>query len=321
MQENNAAERVLSFMLAVTKEEKEIKDLQKIQKSLPSLDAHAKKQLVKGISIYQLWRRGMFDVLEKHFDIYTKEKDPEAVIPLYFHDFENPDEELEMWKEQWKAKEKTIPSRKLYISDLHFYHNSLNRQMDCRGFSGYEEMNRHMIEEWNKKVTKKDEVYILGDLSVAKGKATNDIIRQLHGKLYLIEGNHDKYLEDKEFDRSLLRWVKPYAEISDNKRKVVLSHYPVFCYNGQYRKADDVPLTYMLYGHVHNTYDEVLVNRFIQITKKSRRKSRYGDELEEIPCQMINCFCMFSNYQPLTLDEWIETDQKRREKMADDEGY
>ena len=319
MQEIKAAGSVLALMLAHTKDEKEIIDLLKIQNSLPLLDAHAKKQLLKGLSIYHLWRRGMFDVLEKHFDIHVEEKDPDAVIRLYFQDFTDPDEELQVWKEQWKVREKTIPQRKLYISDLHFYHNSLNRQMDCRGFSGYEEMNRHMIEEWNKKVTKKDEVYILGDLSIAKGKPTNDIIHQLNGKLYLIEGNHDTYLEDKEFDRSLLKWIKPYAEISDNKRKVVLSHYPVFCYNGQYRKADDVPLTYMLYGHVHNTYDEVLVNRFIQITKQSKRKSRYNEEMEEIPCQMINCFCMFSNYQPLTLDEWIETDTKRREKMAEDE--
>jgi len=318
-QEVKAAGSVLALMLAHAKDEKEIKDLQKIQNSLPVLDAHAKKQLIKGLSIYQLWRRGMFDVLEEHFHIYAEEKDPDAVIRLYFQDFADPDEDLQIWKEQWKVREKTIPQRKLYISDLHFYHNSLNRQMDCRGFSGYEEMNRHMIEEWNKKVTKKDEVYILGDLSIAKGKPTNDIIHQLNGKLYLIEGNHDKYLEDKEFDRSLLKWIKPYAEISDNKRKVVLSHYPVFCYNGQYRKADDVPLTYMLYGHVHNTFDEVLVNRFIHITKQSKRKARHSEEMEDIPCQMINCFCMFSNYQPLTLDEWIETDTKRREKMAEDE--
>lgn len=27
---------------------------------------------------------------------------------------------------------------------------------------------------------------------------------------------------------------------------------------------------------------------------------------------MINCFCMFSDYVPLTLDEWIEVDRKRR---------
>lgn len=35
-----------------------------------------------------------------------------------------------------------------------------------------------------------------------------------------------------------------------------------------------------------------------------------------IPCQMINCFCMFSDYVPLTLDEWIILDQKRREKIT-----
>ena len=27
---------------------------------------------------------------------------------------------------------------------------------------------------------------------------------------------------------------------------------------------------------------------------------------------MINCFCMYSDYTPLTLDEWIELDAKRR---------
>ena len=42
---------------------------------------------------------------------------------------------------------------------------------------------------------------------------------------------------------------------------------------------------------------------------------------------MINCFCMYSDYTPLTLDEWIECDRKRRsavraekEIAAPDEG-
>ena len=39
-------------------------------------------------------------------------------------------------------------------------HDSLNRHMDIRGFSGYEEMNAHMTRQWNEHVTKKDEVYI-----------------------------------------------------------------------------------------------------------------------------------------------------------------
>ena len=36
--------------------------------------------------------------------------------------------------------------------------------------------------------------------------------------------------------------------------------------------------------------------------------------LFQIPCQMVNCFCMFSDYVPLTLDEWIQVDRKRRAK-------
>ena len=31
---------------------------------------------------------------------------------------------------------------------------------------------------------------------------------------------------------------------------------------------------------------------------------------------MINCFCMFSDYVPLTLDEWIEVDRKRRMNIS-----
>ena len=31
---------------------------------------------------------------------------------------------------------------------------------------------------------------------------------------------------------------------------------------------------------------------------------------------MINCFCMFSDYVPLTLDEWIQADKKRRERIS-----
>lgn len=41
---------------------------------------------------------------------------------------------------------------------------------------------------------------------------------------------------------------------------------------------------------------------------------------QNIPCHMINCFCMFSDYQPLTLDEWIENDRRRREGPTEDRG-
>ena len=77
---------------------------------------------------------------------------------------------------------------------------------------------------------------------------------------------------------------------------------------------EGTPLTYMLYGHVHNTHDERLVNEFIRITRSTMVKSARQTEEHPIPCNMINCFCMFSDYIPLTLDDWIRLDKGRREE-------
>lgn len=203
-----------------------------------------------------------------------------------------------------------------YISDLHFFHENLNQRMDCRGFASAAEMNEYIVEHWNKKVKEGDDVIILGDVSAGNAEQTNEILRRLKGNLFLIEGNHDHFLKHRKFDSSLFQWVKPYAELRDNKRKVILSHYPIFCYNGQYRVNEEgKPTNYMLYGHVHNSQDEVLVNEFIQQTQRTLYQSKYVDKPEPIPCQMINCFCMFSDYTPLSLDEWIEVDAERRKNM------
>ena len=72
----------------------------------------------------------------------------------------------------------------------------------------------------------------------------------------------------------------------------------------------------MLYGHVHNTHDEKLLQEFIDKIKSTVIVGPDGNE-HRIPCQMINCFCGFSNYTPLTLDEWIENDRIRRSKISD----
>ena len=206
-----------------------------------------------------------------------------------------------------------------YISDLHFYHANMNTQMDQRGFASFEEMNEYMIEQWNQKVRKNDEVVILGDFSIAKGEKTNELLQRLKGKKYLIVGNHDRFLNDKTFDRNLFKWIEPYMELNDNKRKVILSHYPVFCYNGQYRLNDQrEPKVYMLYGHVHNTFDELLINHFQNITREQKRLVYHANEERPIPCNMINCFCMFSDYTPLTLDEWIEVDARRRKELGEE---
>lgn len=199
-----------------------------------------------------------------------------------------------------------------YIADTHFFHGNLNTKMDCRGFENVEAMNQYMLERWNKKVRKNDEVIILGDLSWGKAEETNELLEKLHGRLYLIQGNHDRYLKDKAYNASRFEWIKPYEELQDNKRKVILCHYPIMCYNGQYRVDEKGnPKAYMLYGHVHDTQDQRLLEQFQEITRNTNSVNPDGGK-RCIPCNMINCFCMYSDYTPLTLDEWIECEKKRR---------
>ena len=76
----------------------------------------------------------------------------------------------------------------------------------------------------------------------------------------------------------------------------------------------------MLYGHVHDTRDEILVDQFVHQTRKTLYQGPGGKVPGTIPCQMINCFCMFSDYTPLTLDEWIEVDAERRAGMRKGRG-
>ena len=199
-----------------------------------------------------------------------------------------------------------------YIADPHFFHGALNTKMDRRGFESVEAMNEYML-QWNRKVRKNDEVVILGDLSWGKAEETNELLERLNGRLYLIQGNHDRFLKNKDYNAGRFVWIKPYEELQDNKRKVILCHYPIMCYNGQYRVDENGnPKVYMLYGHVHDTQDQRLLERFQAITRETASVSPNGTA-RQIPCNMINCFCMYSDYVPLTLDEWIACEKRRME--------
>ena len=190
-----------------------------------------------------------------------------------------------------------------YIADCHFFHGELNDQMDCRGFADTEEMNNYMLKKWNAKVRSNDEVVILGDLSWGKPDETKELLNRLNGKLYLIIGNHDRFHQNNAYKTDRFVWMKHYEELKDNKRKVILSH----------EKGENK--TYMLYGHVHDTMDQRLIEQFSDITRSTVRTGRDGKEMH-IPCNMINCFCMYSDYTPLTLDEWIICDKERREQYG-----
>ena len=197
-----------------------------------------------------------------------------------------------------------------YIADCHFYHSALNEKMDKRGFSSCEEMNEYMIEKWNSKVTNADRVVILGDLSLGTVEQTNDLIHRLKGKLCLIVGNHDKYLSKPGFDLDRFEWIDNYKEIVDSQKKVICCHYPMPFYEGQYRKRHNgEPKTYMMYGHVHETRDEELMQKIIGLIRETPYYPIGSEHESTIPCNMINCFCKRSDYIPLSLFEWMHLNE------------
>lgn len=187
-----------------------------------------------------------------------------------------------------------------YIADNHYGHSNVIR-MDGRPFKDIEEMNETMLNIHNSIIKKNDEIVFLGDFSFMDAIETEKILKRMNGKKYLIIGNHDYYLKDKNFDRELFVWIKEYAELNDNNRKVCLSHYPMPFYKKQYSGN-----SWMLYGHLHNTKDEKIMQEITNLIRSNtKNESKYNNKNETIPANLINCFCKFSDYKPLTLDQWI----------------
>jgi calcineurin-like phosphoesterase family protein len=134
-----------------------------------------------------------------------------------------------------------------FTADTHFCHSNIIN-LCKRPFSNIDQMNKTLIQNWNSCVTARDEIYILGDL-IFKGTGieANEIIKKLNGKKYLIKGNHDKFIEDNNFNKNSFEWIKDYYVLNYQKMKFVLFHYPIFEWEGYF--GDSIHL----YGHVHNS--------------------------------------------------------------------
>ena len=115
----------------------------------------------------------------------------------------------------------------------------------------------------------------------------------------------------------MFQGVYDYKVIADGDKTVVMSHYPIMFYKGQYHVHDSgIPNTYMLHGHIHDTRDTRLLEQFIKITRDTSFVDMQG-KIKQLPCHLINCFCKYSDYVPLTLDEWIALTTKREELLQE----
>lgn len=179
---------------------------------------------------------------------------------------------------------------KFFISDTHFEHTNIIA-FDQRPFSSVAEMREEMIDKWNKRVKKNDEVYILGDFAFStRAEDWERLLKALNGRKYLIKGNHDypKKRVEKYFEK-----ICDYLEIKENGKRFILCHYPMVWYN-----RDLNANTYMLYGHVHDSieYDQVLTA--INSARDDKRSFGYKGKC-------YNCWCGLFDWAPAPLDKIV----------------
>jgi len=141
-----------------------------------------------------------------------------------------------------------------FTADLHFYHGNVIKHAK-RPFADAAEMNRALIRNWNQTVSTEDEVYILGDVTMKGAGYAMEALTQLHGRKYLVKGNHDGFAEQASFDLSIFKWIKDYHELKYQNELFMLFHYPIQEWNGLHRGA------YHLHGHQHNHADYNEANR------------------------------------------------------------
>ncbi|NCB92859.1 MAG: hydrolase [Clostridia bacterium] len=179
----------------------------------------------------------------------------------------------------------------LYISDLHFGHkNAIG--FDHRPFADVEEMDQTLIERWNKKVHKNDEVYFLGDLCFRNDKPAEWYLDQLKGRKHLVVGNHDMKLLKNETAMTYFETVNMMVSVRDHDKLNVLCHYPIADWNGGRHGS------WHIYGHIHNSTDAVY--QFMKTQEHA-----------------LNAGCMINNYAPATFDELIENNKAfRRENCV-----
>lgn len=187
-----------------------------------------------------------------------------------------------------------------FTSDLHFGHKNIIR-FDNRPFTSVEEMDKILIERWNNKVTDEDTVYILGDISWYDDQKTYEIFSQLRGRKILIQGNHDK-VDGKIKD--CFEEICFYKEINlPGNVHVILCHYPIVFFNRHHYGA------FMLYGHVHNSHEWNMTENH-----------KFELQQLDIKCNMFNVGCMVRNYEPVTLDEILQQEERKDQNASKRKG-
>lgn len=138
------------------------------------------------------------------------------------------------------------------ISDLHFGHKNMALY---RGFNSVEEHDQHIIDNWNNLVTKKDTVWVLGDISMEKATEYHKL-GLLKGHKKVVLGNHD--MCKPSHNKEMLKYVNAICGAVTNKSKgYILTHIPI-------HESELKRFNKNIHGHVHkNTIED---NRYVNVS-------------------------------------------------------
>ena len=181
-------------------------------------------------------------------------------------------------------------------SDLHINHHNIIRY--CRRpFADVEEMNRVLIENWNNTVNETgDTVYLAGDAIMGDRTLVPQFLRQLHGHIVLIRGNHDHKRSLEHFPEWYERIVLPmgggrFMEVVHSPYDALQTHAMVAC------------------GHVHDAWRVRLPGEPVEADLVADHTRKGEAFVPRVP--FVNVGTDVNNFRPITVasvvreyDEW-----------------
>jgi len=165
------------------------------------------------------------------------------------------------------------------ISDTHFGHFNIIKHCN-RPFYSINNMDKSIINNWNKVVSNEDVVYFLGDFCEIHHNPKY-WLRYLNGNISFIEGNHDHPLKKYH-----VRPLNKHFVISYKEEKFLLCHYS----NPSHPYSESIEFTWdgwVIHGHEHN--HTPLINK---------RKKR------------LNVSCENLNYTPIEIGALLQMRNK-----------
>ncbi len=134
-------------------------------------------------------------------------------------------------------------SETFFTSDMHYGHVGILSHAK-RPFESVEEMNEELIKRYNAKVSKKDNVYILGDVAFQDPRP---LVDRLNGRKHLVYGNHDERWMSK-LHACPFQWIKLGYELKMGEQKIWLAHFPHVSWGASHYGS------LHFFGHSHGSY-------------------------------------------------------------------